>query len=186
MLIDINEFKNGLTIELDGEVFVITEYEHVKPGKGSAFVRTKLKNLRTGAILERTFRTGEKIEEAFIDEKKLQFMYRDGEVFEFMDQDTYEQMALRQEQLSNSSDFLKENLEVTALIYKDRIITIELPMFVDLRVARTEPGIRGDTQKSGSKPAILETGVTIQVPLFIDNGDVVRVDTRTKKYVARA
>jgi len=185
MQVGINDIKNGLSIELDREVYYVVSYENVKPGKGSAFVRTKLKNIRTGAVLERTFRN-EKIETAEIDKRTYQFLYASGDIFEFMDHDTYDQMALHRDQIGEVGNYLKENLEVTALIYKSRVLTLEPPIFIDLKIVETEPGIRGDTSKSGNKPAKTETGFVVSVPLFINEGDVVRIDTRTKGYVGRA
>ena len=180
----INDIKNGLSIELEGEVYYVVSYENVKPGKGSAFVRTKLRNIKTGAVLERTFRN-EKIETADIDKKTLQFMYSSGDIYEFMDHDTYEHVSLHKDQLGEVVNYLKENLEVIALVYKDKIVALEPPMFMDLKIIETEPGIRGDTSKSGNKPAKTETGLIVSVPLFINEGDVVRIDTRTKGYTGR-
>ncbi|MDP2911341.1 MAG: elongation factor P [Candidatus Omnitrophota bacterium] len=180
----INDIKNGLSIEMEGEVYYVVSYENVKPGKGSAFVRTRMKNIKTGAVIERTFRN-EKIETADIDKKTLQFMYSSGDIYEFMDIDNYEHVALHKDQLGEVGSYLKENLEVTALVYKDKVITLEPPMFMDLKIIETEPGVRGDTSKSGNKPAKTETGLIVSVPLFINEGDVVRIDTRTKGYTGR-
>jgi len=180
----INDIKNGLSIEIDGEAYYVISYENVKPGKGSAFVRTKLKNIRTGAMLERTFRN-EKIETADIEKKTLQYMYASGDVFEFMDHDTYDQIPLHKEQVGEVANYLKENMEVTALIFKDKILTLEPPIFIELKIISTEPGIRGDTSKSGNKPAKTETGLTVSVPLFVNEGDVIKIDTRTKQYAGR-
>ena len=180
----INDIKNGLSIDLEGEVYYVVSYENVKPGKGSAFVRTKLRNIKTGAVLERTFRN-EKIETADIDKKTLQFMYSSGDIYEFMDHDTYEHVSMHKDQLGEVVSYLKENLEVIALVYKDKIVALEPPMFMDLKIIETEPGIRGDTSKSGNKPAKTETGLIVSVPLFINEGDVVRIDTRTKGYTGR-
>ena len=180
----INDIKNGLSIEMEGEVYYVVSYENVKPGKGSAFVRTRMRNIKTGAVIERTFRN-EKIETADIDKKTLQFMYSSGDIYEFMDIDNYEHVALHKDQLGEIGSYLKENLEVTALVYKDKVITLEPPMFMDLKIIETEPGVRGDTSKSGNKPAKTETGLIVSVPLFINEGDVVRIDTRTKGYTGR-
>lgn len=180
----INDIKNGLSIELDGTVCYVVSYENVKPGKGSAFVRTKLRNIKTGAILERTFRN-EKIETADIDKRTYQYLYTSGDTYEFMDHDTYDQITLHRDQVGEVINYLKENMEATALIYKDQVLTLEPPMFIDLKITETEPGIRGDTSKSGNKPAKTETGLIVSVPLFISEGDVVRIDTRTKSYVGR-
>ena len=181
----INDIKTGLSIELEGAVYYVVGYENVKPGKGSAFVRTKLRNIKTGAILERTFRN-EKIETAEIDKRTFQYLYTAGDTYEFMDHDTYEQMSLHRDQVGEVVNYLKENLEATALIYKGRVLTLEPPIFIDLKIVSTEPGIRGDTSKSGNKPARTETGFVVSVPLFVSQGDTVRIDTRTKEYVGRA
>ena len=180
----INDIKNGLSIELEGAVYYVVSYENVKPGKGSAFVRTRLKNIKTGAILERTFRN-EKIETAEIDKRTFLYLYTSGDMFEFMDHDTYEQTALHRDQVGEVISYLKENLEATALIYKGQVLTLEPPIFIDLKIVSTEPGIRGDTSKSGNKPAKTETGFVVSVPLFGSEGDVIRIDTRTKQYVGR-
>lgn len=185
MQVGINDIKNGLSIELDGEVFYVTSHENVKPGKGSAFVRTKLRNIKTGATIERTFRN-EKIETAAIEKKTLRYLYLSGDMYEFMDNETYDEIPLHRDHVGEVFNYLKENMEVTALIYKGQVLTLEPPIFIDLKVISTEPGIRGDTSKSGMKPAKLETGLVISVPLFISEGDVVRIDTRTKGYVGRA
>lgn len=184
MQVGINEIKNGLSMELDGTVYYVVSYENIKPGKGSAFVRTKLRNIKTGSILERTFRN-EKIETADIDKRIYQYLYTSGDTYEFMDHDTYDQIALHRDQMGEVLNYLKENMEATALIYKDQVLTLEPPMFMDLKITETEPGIRGDTSKSGNKPAKTETGLIVSVPLFISEGDVVRIDTRTKSYVGR-
>jgi elongation factor P len=180
----INDIKNGLSIELEGEVYYVVSYENVKPGKGSAFVRTRMRNIKTGAVIERTFRN-EKIETAEIDKKTLRFMYSSGDIYEFMDIDNYEHVTLHKDQLGEVGNYLKENLEATALVYKDKVITLEPPMFMDLKIIETEHGVRGDTSKSGNKPAKTETGFIVSVPLFINEGDVVRIDTRTKGYTGR-
>ncbi len=184
MQVGINEIKNGLTVEIEGAVYYVVSYENVKPGKGSAFVRTRLKNIKTGAILERTFRN-EKIETAEIDKRTFQYLYTAGDIFEFMDHDTYEQISLHRDQVGEVVNYLKENLEVTALSFKGQILTLEPPIFIDLKIVSTEPGIRGDTSKSGNKPAKTETGFIVSVPLFVNEGDVVRIDTRTKNYTGR-
>jgi len=184
MQVGINNIKNGLSIELEGVVYYVVSYENVKPGKGSAFVRTKLRNIKTGAILERTFRN-EKIETAEIDKRTYQYMYTSGDMYEFMDHDTYDHISLHRNQVGEVINYLKENMEATALIYKDQVLTLEPPIFIDLKIVETEPGIRGDTSKSGNKPAKTETGSIVSVPLFISEGDTVRIDTRTKNYVGR-
>jgi elongation factor P len=184
MQVGINDIKNGLSIELEGVVYYVVSYENVKPGKGSAFVRTKLRKIKTGAILERTFRN-EKIETADIDKRTFQYLYTSGDTYEFMDHDTYDQFPLHRDQVGQVENYLKENMEATALIYKGQVLTLEPPIFIDLKIVSTEPGIRGDTSKSGNKPAKTETGFIVSVPLFVSEGDVVRIDTRTKEYVGR-
>jgi elongation factor P len=185
-LISTNDFRTGLTIEVDGEVYQVIEFMHVKPGKGSAFVRTKLKNRRTGAVIERTFRAGEKVNRAHIERREMQYLYNDGENYYFMDTETYEQMSLPKVQLDDAVKYLKDNMNIYVLLYQGETIGIELPNFVELKVVETEPGIKGDTATGGSKNAVLETGAVIQVPLFIEAGDVVRIDTRTGAYIERA
>ncbi|MDN5344848.1 MAG: elongation factor [Clostridia bacterium] len=185
-MISSNDFRTGLTIEVDGEVYQVIEFMHVKPGKGSAFVRTKLKNRRTGAVVERTFRAGEKVNRAHIDRREMQYLYNDGENYYFMDTETYEQLSLRKDQLDEAVKYLKDNMNIYILLYQGETIGIELPNFVELKVIETEPGIKGDTATGGSKNAVLETGAIIQVPLFIEVGDVLRIDTRTGAYIERA
>lgn len=179
------DFRTGLKIEVDGRPFTIVEFLHVKPGKGGAFVRTKLKNMITGQILEKTFRAGEKVAPPNIQDKEMQYLYEDKGDFCFMDTETFDQVFLTTGQVKDNRVFLKENTDVKVLIYNDRIVGIELPQFVDLRILQTEPGIKGDTVTGGSKPATLESGAVIQVPLFVNMGDIVRVDTRSKEYVER-
>ncbi|GAW94147.1 elongation factor P [Calderihabitans maritimus] len=184
-MISVNDFRTGLTIELEGEVYTVIEFLHVKPGKGAAFVRSKLKNLRTGAVVERTFRAGEKVPRAHVDRREMQYLYNDGENYVFMDMENYEQISLHKEQLEDSIRFLKDNMVINVLLYQGKTIGIELPNSVELKVVETEPGIRGDTASGGSKPATLETGAVVQVPLFINVGDVIKVDTRTGEYIER-
>jgi elongation factor P len=184
-MISTNDFRTGLTIEVDGEIYVVIDFQHVKPGKGAAFVRSKLKNLRTGAVIDRTFRAGEKIPRAHLDRREMQFLYRDGDSFVFMDNETYDQISLSEEQLGENVKFLKENMNIYLLTHQGEIIGIELPNFVELKVVETEPGVRGDTVTGGTKPATLETGLVVQVPLFVEVGDVIRVDTRTGEYLER-
>ncbi len=186
MSISINQFKTGLTILIDNDIYSVVDFQHVKPGKGAAFVRTRLKNLKTDALIERTFRGDEKIEEAFLEQKKMQYLYKSADTYNFMDNQTYEQLSLSQEHLGQKAKFLKDNLEVIKYFHNAELISIDLPTFINLEVKHTEPGIRGDTAKSGTKPAELETGVIIAVPLFIEVGDVIKVDTRTGTYVERA
>jgi elongation factor P len=184
-MITTSDFHTGLTIELDGEVYMIVEFLHVKPGKGAAFVRTKLKNIRTGATTERTFRAGEKVERAILDRREMQYLYNSGDDYFVMDNETFEQFSLTREQLGDNIKYLKENMNITVLFYQDKIIGVEMPNFVELVVAETEPGVRGDTASGGSKPAKMETGLIVQVPFFINTGDVLRIDTRTGEYIER-
>ena len=186
MQIGINQVKNGLTIELDNDVYCVVDSEPVKPGKGSAFLRTKLKNMRLGTTINRTFRSNEKIEVAYIDKKNMQYLYCSHDMYEFMDHETYEQLSIHRDQLGDVVNYLKENIEMTAIIYKNKVIAIEPPTFIDLKIISTEPGVRGDTSKAGTKPAETETGLVVTVPLFINEGDVIRVDTRTNEYTGRA
>lgn len=185
MAFSINQFKVGVTIFMDGQVFQITETEHVKPAKGSAFVRTRLKNMRTGNLLERTFRGQDTVEEAFVEQKKLQYLYASGEMYHFMDQENYDQLAISSDVLGENAKFLKDNLDVLGFFYKNEVLNIVMPNFIELAIAETEPGIKGDTAKGGNKPAKVETGATILVPLFINIGDKIKVDTRTASYVER-
>ena len=186
MALSINQFKVGITFLLDGEVYQIIETEHVKPAKGSAFVRTKIKNLKTGGLLDRTFRGQDTAEEAFVEQRKLQYLYAQAEMYHFMDQENYDQLAISANVLGASTKFLKDNLEVLGFFYKDHILNVQIPNFIELLVTETEPGIRGDTAKGGNKPAKVETGANIQVPLFINAGDKIKVDTRSGSYVERA
>ena len=186
-MISTSEFRNGVAVLLDGlgEIFTIENFQHVKPGKGGAFVRTTLRGLKTGKVLERTFRSGEKLQEVFIDERQLQFLYRAGDTFHFMDMKTYEETQYPAELLGEGAGFLKEGMEVAAVSTNGEVLSVNVPTFVELKVESSEPGIRGDTAKSGTKPAKLETGKIIQVPLFIEPGTVIRIDTRTAGYVSR-
>lgn len=186
MQMGVNQIKKGFAVELNGDVYYVIEYQHVKPGKGGAFVRTKLKNIRLGNVVDRTFRPDEKLEVAYVDKKNIQFLYSSHDMYEFMDHSTYDQIGIPREQLGNVINYLKENMEVTALVYKNKIMALEPPIFIDLKIVSTEPGIRGDTSRAGNKPAKTETGITIVVPLFINEGDIVRIDTRTGEYVSRA
>jgi elongation factor P len=184
-MISSNDFRTGLTIELNGELYTVVEFQHVKPGKGAAFVRTKLKNIRTGAVTENTFRAGEKVAKAHIDKKQMQYLYNDGTGYVFMDTETYEQLSIPEDKLGEDKKYIKENMTISVLMYGSEIIGVELPNFVELEVVETEPGIKGDTATGGSKSATLETGATVQVPLFIEQGDTVKVDTRTGEYIER-
>uniref|UniRef100_A0A7V4G9G1 Elongation factor P n=1 Tax=Desulfobacca acetoxidans TaxID=60893 RepID=A0A7V4G9G1_9BACT len=179
------DFKKGLKIELDGAPYVIVDFLHVKPGKGGAFVRTKLKNLVNGKVLDQTFRSGEKVKRPDLVEREMQFLYREGDSFVMMDNESYEQLALTAEQLGEARLFLTENLNVKVLFFNRQPVAVELPTFVELEVVQTEPGVRGDTASGGSKPATLESGAVIQVPLFINVGDRLKVDTRTGAYIER-
>lgn len=185
-MISVNDFRTGLTIEVDGELWQVVEFQHVKPGKGAAFVRSKLKNLRTGSLQEKTFRAGEKVEQARIETREMQYLYNAGEEYTFMDTENYEQVTLSLKQIEREVKFLKENMMVHLIVHQGEVLGVELPNTVTLEVVQTDPGIRGDTATGGSKPATLETGLVVQVPLFINVGDQVVVDTRTEQYVSRA
>jgi elongation factor P len=180
------DFRNGITFEMDGQVYQVVEFQHVKPGKGAAFVRTKLKNIITDATIEKTFNPSDKMPRAHIERKDMQYLYNDGQLFYFMDVDTYEQIPLSEEILGDSLKFIKENMTVKLLFFKDNVIGIEPPNFVELEVIQTEPAIKGDTVTGATKPATVETGALVKVPLFINNGDVIRIDTRTGEYMERA
>ena len=185
-IITSNELKPGKTIKMDNELWSVTEYQHVKPGKGGAFVRSKLRRLRDGNVVERTFRVGEKFEEAYIEQRKLQFLYRSGDALHFMDMQSYEDLQLAMDVVGKPAGFLKENMECTGEFFEGKMLGLELPIFVDYDITSTEPGIQGDTSKAGMKPATLETGVVVRVPLFVSSGERVRIDTRTGEYVSRA
>lgn len=185
MQISTNQFKNGMAIELDSQLFFIAEFQHVKPGKGGAFVRTKLKNVKTGAVVDRTFRAGEKFEQAHLEHKKMQYLYRDGADYHFMDNATYEQTTLTAEQLGDVMKYVKENTNVDVMSHNGVPLGVEAPFFVELEVAETDPGLKGDTATGGTKPATVETGAVVQVPLFVNVGDTLKIDTRTDTYVTR-
>ncbi len=185
-ILSTNEFRSGLTFAMEGGIYTILSFQHVKPGKGGAFVRTKLRNLRNDNVIERTFKSGEKFEEAYIATQKLQFLYRAGEEYRFMDLETYEQLALPRTALGTQGGFLKENMELTLSRYGQEVVGVELPTSVELLIESTEPGVKGDSSKLGTKPARLETGVTVQVPLFLTAGERIKVDTRTGTYISRA
>lgn len=185
-MISTNEFKNGMTIQFDGDIWKITDFQHVKPGKGQAFVRSKLKNLRTGAAQEKTFKAGDKVEQAMIESKPMQYLYNDGDMYTFMNTETYEQVAVAGEIIQDELDFLKENMEVEITFFESEIIGLSLPNKVELEVTETTPNISGDTQGGGSKPATLETGAVITVPLFINKGDVLVINTADGSYSSRA
>ncbi|HEV8310603.1 MAG TPA: elongation factor P [Methylomirabilota bacterium] len=185
MQVSTAEFRRGLKIELDGNPYTIVDFQHVKPGKGGAFVRTKLKHLRLGTVVDRTFRSGEKFELVDFEQKPMQFLYRD-DGFHFMSLETYEQVSLSEEEVGEAADYLKENMEVELLYINGSPAGVDLPTFAELRVTKTDPGLRGDTASGGSKPATLETGAVVSVPLFINEGDILKVDTRTGAYIERA
>ena len=180
------DFKNGVTFEMDGQVLQVIEFQHVKPGKGAAFVRTKLKNVITGAVTERTFNPTDKFENAIVERKEMQYLYNDGDLYYFMDMETFEQIPINKDKLGDSFKFVKENEMCKIVSYKGNVFAVEPPMFVVLEVTDTEPGFKGDTATGTTKPATLETGATIKVPLFIDIGTVIRIDTRTGEYISRA
>ncbi len=179
------DFRKGLKIELEGKPYIIVDFLHVKPGKGGAFVRTKLKSLVTGAVIERTFRSGEKVDRPSLEEKHMQYLYRDSDGFHFMDTDTYDQVYITADQVGDSASFLSEGLDLTVLYHDNTPISLELPTFVMLPIASTEPGVKGDTASGGTKPARLSTGLVVQVPLFINEGDLLKIDTRTGEYIER-
>ncbi len=184
--ISINQIKIGITVDMDGTPYMVTNVEHVKPGKGSAFARTKLRNLKADTIIDRTFKSDDKIEEAYIEERTLQYSYHSGNFYHFIEAETYEDVTIEKSKLHDTDKFLKDNIEVTAFYYKGELISVNLPNFVVFTITHTEPGIKGDTAKSGTKPATIETGAVIQVPLFVDVGTKIKVDTRTGEYLERA
>ena len=184
-MVSAGDFKNGLTIEIEGNIFQILEFQHVKPGKGAAFVRTKLKNIISGGVVEKTFRPTEKFENAHIERKEMQYLYQDGDLYYFMDNDTYEQIALGSELIGDALKFVKENEVVKICSYNGKVFSVEPPLFVELEITNTEPGFKGDTAQGATKPATVETGATVYVPLFVDNGDKIKIDTRTGEYLER-
>ncbi len=186
-MISSNDFRPGVTVELEGQVWQVVEFQHVKPGKGAAFVRTKMKNLQTGSVIERTFNAGVKVPKAQVERKPMQYLYNDeGTSFYFMDNETYDQIMLTKEQLEDAINFIKEEMEVTVLFFNGSVIGVDIPNSVELKVVETEPGIRGDTATGATKPAKLETGYIVRVPLFVNEGDVLRIDTRSGAYLERA
>lgn len=185
-MITAGEFRNGATFELDNQIFQIVEFQHVKPGKGAAFVRTKLKNVITGATVERTFNPTDKMPKAHIERKDMQYLYNDGDLYYFMDTETYEQIPLNKEAIGDALKFVKENMTVKILLHKGNVFGIEPPTFVELEITHTEPGFKGDTATGATKPATLETGAIVKVPLFVNQGDMIRIDTRTGEYLERA
>ncbi|WP_404403746.1 elongation factor P [Jeotgalibacillus malaysiensis] len=184
-MISVNDFKTGLTIEVDGGIWRVMDFQHVKPGKGAAFVRSKLRNLRTGAVQEKTFRAGEKVAKAQIDNKRMQYLYANGDMHVFMDNESYEQIELPAAQIEYELKFLKENMEVQIMMYQAETLGLELPNTVELEVTETEPGIKGDTSSGGSKPATVETGLTVNVPFFVNEGDKLVINTTDGSYVSR-
>lgn len=185
-MIAAGDFKNGITIEMDNNIYQIMEFQHVKPGKGAAFVRTKLKNIKSGGAVEKTFRPSEKVELARIDRKGMQYLYQDGDLFHFMDVDTYEQIALNADVVGDALKFVKENEIVKICSHKEVVFSVEPPLFVELAITETEPGFKGDTAQGATKPATVETGAVVMVPLFVEAGDVLKIDTRTGEYLSRA
>ncbi len=181
-----NDIKNGITLKIEDGLFTVVEFQHVKPGKGGAFVRTKLRNARSGAVIERTYRSDERLEQAIIDKRDMQYLYRDGDDYVFMDQSSYDQVSVAAKSLGDASNFLVETGKAMLVLFNDEIIGIELPASVELRIAETEPGIQGDRVSGARKPATLETGYVVQVPLFVGPGEVIKVDTRTGDYITRA
>jgi len=179
------DFRNGITFDMDGSVYQIIEFQHVKPGKGAAFVRTKIRNVITGAVTERTFNPSDKFPEAYVERKEMQYMYNDGDLYYFMDMETYEQLPINKSKLPDNFEFAKENDMVKIASYKGEVFGVELQNFVELKVMHSEPAVKGDTVNNTLKPATLETGVTVRVPMFIEEGDILRIDTRTGEYLER-
>ncbi len=184
-MISAGEFRNGVTIEYEGNIYQIIEFQHVKPGKGAAFVRTKLKNIKNGGVVEKTFRPTEKCETAHIDRKDMQYLYNDGELYNFMDNETYEQIALNKDVVGDSLKFVKENENCKIASYKGQVFSVEPPLFVELLITDCEPGVKGDTATGATKPCTVETGATLNVPLFVNQGDTIKIDTRTGEYLSR-
>lgn len=185
-MISAGDFRNGVTFEYDGGVYQIIEFQHVKPGKGAAFVRTKIKNVISGGVVEKTFSPTDKMPKAHIERKDMEYLYNDGDLYYFMDPESYEQLPVSADQVGDALKFVKENMQVKILSFKGNIFGIEPPNFVELAITETEPGFAGNTATGATKPATLETGATVMVPLFIDNGEVIKVDTRTGEYMGRA
>jgi len=185
MAVTTNNFKNGMAIVYDNKMWIIVEFQHVKPGKGGAFVRTKLKEIKTGRVVEITFRAGEKLDDVRVETKHMQYLYKDGDTYHFMDNSTFEQLELSADFLGDSAKWLKENDDVEIMIAGGEMIGVEPPMFVELEVVETEPGFKGDTVQGGTKAATLETGAVVQVPMFVETGDKLKVDTRDGRYITR-
>ena len=184
-MISSNDFRTGTSIELDGSVWRVIEFLHVKPGKGSAFVRTKLKNAQTGSTVEKTFRAGETVPQAVLEKNTMQHTYKEGDQYVFMDMETYEESRLNEEQIGDRVKYLKEEMEVTVLMWNDKVLEVELPNSVSLEVTQTDPGVKGDTATGGTKPATVETGAQVMVPLFISQGEIIKIDTRNDTYLGR-
>lgn len=184
-MISAGDFRNGVTIELEDNIFQIIEFQHVKPGKGAAFVRTKLKNIKSGGVVEKTFRPTEKCPTAHIDRKDMQYLYNDGDLYYFMDGETYDQIALSANDIGDALKFVKENETVKVCSHKGNVFAVEPPLFVELAITDTEPGFKGDTATGATKPAVVETGATVNVPLFVNTDDVIKIDTRTGEYLSR-
>lgn len=184
-MISAGDFKNGVTLEIEGNIYQILEFQHVKPGKGAAFVRTKLKNIISGGVVEKTFRPTEKFPKAHIERKDMQYLYTDGELYHFMDVETYDQIALNEDAIGDSLKFVKENEMVKICSHKGNVFAVEPPLFVELAIIDTEPGFKGDTATGATKPATVETGAVVYVPLFVEQGDVLKIDTRTGEYLSR-
>ena len=184
-MISAGDFRNGVTIELEDNVYQIIEFQHVKPGKGAAFVRTKLKNIKSGGVVEKTFRPTEKCPQAHIDRKDMQYLYNDGDLYYFMDVENYEQIALSADDIGDALTFVKENAMVKVCSHNGSVFAVEPPLFVELEITETEPGFKGDTATGATKPAVVETGATVYVPLFVEQNDVIKIDTRTGEYLSR-
>lgn len=185
-MVTAGDFRNGITFDMDGDVFQIIEFQHVKPGKGAAFVRTKIRNVISGAVVEKTFNPSDKYPTAFVERREMEYLYADGNLYYFMDVETYEQEPIDVSKLGDNFKFVKENMSVKVLSYKGNIFGVEPPNFVELQITQTDPGFKGDTATNATKPAVLETGAEIKVPLFLEEGDMIRIDTRTGEYMERA
>ncbi len=184
-MVQAGDFRNGLTLEMEGNIYTVIEFQHVKPGKGAAFVRTKLKNIKSGGIVEKTFRPTEKLPQAHIERKEYQYLYSDGDLYNFMDTETFEQVALNSDNVGDSLKFVKENEMVKLCSHAGSVFAIEPPLFVELQITESEPGVKGDTATGATKPAVVETGATVYVPLFVNQGDTIKIDTRTGEYLSR-
>jgi len=185
-MISTSEFRNGMVLRLEGQLFFLVEFDPYKPGKGAAVVRTRLKNVKTGAVIDRTYRSGEKLEDVRLERRQMQYLYKSDDLYHFMDNETFDQFGLDGDMVGDAVKYLKESESVDVLVAENAPLSVELPIFVELAVKQTDPGIRGDTASGGSKPAVLETGAMVQVPLFVETGDVLKIDTRTDTYVERA